>query len=363
MDREQITTVESTKSDLLARLRNIDPYEFEEFVADLWRQQGWEATVSQSSNDMGVDVIAEKTGMVDQKLAIQAKRYAEGNKIGRQDVQQYHSMKVQDATADAAVVVTTSSFSSPAEEWAGEHNVKLIDGSDLVDIVQEHNAHALVDEYAPTLRQSDLDPASDADQSVEMAERAGDDHTRPDLPEVLDDEENRKKIGVGGVVIGLLLIANPWAVQAPIEVAGTLAALGAVAVWQFPEEVWSFVTPDREVLREFTHGGAVVQEKGTVKYEPPGDHDPIVFDGVEDEQERRQRAAVYGSLDGRSTGPLTETEPGVLPTEIASQGEDTIAAYRYAVHGESPATIAGEMNITQQEVVDHLASVANEQTQ
>jgi restriction system protein len=100
-----------TGEEVRERLYNIDPYEFEKLVADLWALQGYETEVSQASNDMGVDVIAEKSdAMVNTKLAIQVKRYSEGNDIGRGDVQRYHSMKVQDSTVDGAVIVTTSRY-------------------------------------------------------------------------------------------------------------------------------------------------------------------------------------------------------------------------------------------------------------
>lgn len=141
--------------DIRTRLQEIDPYEFEDFVAELWQEEGWETTVSQGSNDMGVDVIAEKKGTINQKLAIQAKRYSDGNKVGRPKVQQYHSLKEQDTDADAAVVVTTSSFTDKARLWAHEHNVKLVDGEDLVDMLRKHQRLDLVDEYAPPLDEID----------------------------------------------------------------------------------------------------------------------------------------------------------------------------------------------------------------
>lgn len=136
--------------ELRTRMQHIDPYEFEHFVADLWETRGWDTEVSQGSNDMGVDIEAWKDdGLVNQKAVIQAKRYADDNKIGRPKIQQYHTLKEQDSEADAAVVVTTSGFHDTAEEWANEHNVKLVDGEDLVQTVRENHQEDLVDEYAP----------------------------------------------------------------------------------------------------------------------------------------------------------------------------------------------------------------------
>lgn len=135
---------------LRRRLQAIDDYEFENFVADLWRRRGYDATVSNGSRDMGVDIEAfDTSGPFDRKEVIQAKRYSEGNKVGRPKIQQYHTLKEQDAEADMAVVVTTSEFTRTAEDWADEHNVKLVDGDGLVELVEEIGAHDLVDRYAP----------------------------------------------------------------------------------------------------------------------------------------------------------------------------------------------------------------------
>jgi len=124
---------------LRERLYDVDPFAFESFVADLWAAEGWETTVTDDRNDMGVDVVAERSGTVDQRLVLQVKRYGPDNPVGRPAVQQYHSMKAQDAAADAAVVVTSSRFTSDAREWAARQNVKLVDGDDVVDLVVAHD--------------------------------------------------------------------------------------------------------------------------------------------------------------------------------------------------------------------------------
>jgi len=158
-------SVEAERGEIKQRLQNINPYEFEHFVGDLWEEEGWSTTVSQESNDQGVDVIADKSGTIDQRLAIQAKRYSEGNKVGRPKVQQYHSLKQQDTSADAAVVVTTSGFTKDARLWAHDHNVKLVNGDDLVDMVEKHDTHNLVGEYAPSLDEIDEGSTTESSSS------------------------------------------------------------------------------------------------------------------------------------------------------------------------------------------------------
>lgn len=342
---------EREHAEILPRLQNIDPIEFEHFIAGLWEIQGWKTQVSQATNDQGVDITAnKKVGGVDHRQVIQAKRYSEGNKIGRPDIQQYYSLKVQDAQADAAVVVTTSSFTSTAEEWAQEHNVKLIGGHDLVELIQEQHAYDLVEEHAPSLSPSSFDPMEQAKTTEPPVE----------LPEPVDDPEMRKKAGIALGLVGAYFILNPSGIGFPVEAIGMLILIGAVGVVKFPEEIWSAVTPDKQVLREFADGSIIVEQDETIKYSPSDDRDPVEFDTFDGTAERRKQANVYGSLD-QTWGPLQELPQGSIPTNIASQGDRAITAYRYAVQSEVPAAIAKDMKMTQQEVVDHLSGVAKEE--
>jgi hypothetical protein len=128
-------------------LQAMDEYEFEHFVADVWEAQGWDCTVSQASNDGGIDVTATKSTPYPQKKLIQAKRYSSGNNVGSKAIQQYNSLKAESTDVDSAVVVTTSQFTSPAESKAETLNVKLVDGDDLVALVDELGVEHLVEQY------------------------------------------------------------------------------------------------------------------------------------------------------------------------------------------------------------------------
>lgn len=132
------------QQELLSQLRQIDEYEFEHLVADVWEQQGWQTTVTSGSNDRGIDVIAKKNSPFRQKHLIQAKRYSAGNKIGSPDIQQYSSLRQQEDDVDAVVVVTTSSFTPEAERTAQDLNVKLIDGEELRNIIVDSNSQDIV---------------------------------------------------------------------------------------------------------------------------------------------------------------------------------------------------------------------------
>lgn len=339
------------------RLYNIDPIEFEKMVADLWELQGYETEVSQASNDMGVDVIAKKSdAMVDTRLAIQVKRYSEGNDVGRDEVQQYHSMKVQDASIDGAVVVTTSRFTKPAEEWAADHGMKLIDGDDLVELLQEPGGYDVLNEYAPALRSSGADPADLQSEAEKLDVQVPSDQEPPViLPEPFDDEETRQKTGYGLIAVGVIAFWNPMGMQLPMGAIGVLFVLGGVVLAYFAEEAYDAVMPDTTVYREFPSGALVMEYDGTTIYTTDGTRQNATeFTAFDDESMNRQQANVYGTLLEKTNGNLREMSSGSLPTDIVSHGDQWVVAYRFGVQDERPEKIAAEMNLTQQRVVGHL---------
>jgi len=157
-----------TPGQLKAVLQQMDPYEFEHFVADLWERMGWETTVSTASADKGVDITARKSSPYEQLLLIQAKRYGPNSTVGSPDVQQYASLRQQFENVDKVLIVTTNGYSRQAREIAEDLNVKLIDGDGLVELINENDSLDLVAEY--------LDFIEPAEQS------------EPDEPEFPDSE-------------------------------------------------------------------------------------------------------------------------------------------------------------------------------
>jgi len=132
---------------LLALLHQIDAYDFEHVVSDLWDRQGWETNVTQGANDRGVDVIATREDPFEQKLAIQVKRYDPASTVGSPEIQQYASLRQQVPNVDAVVVVTTAQFTASAENTAGDLNVKLVDGDQLCELIETYNAYDILQSY------------------------------------------------------------------------------------------------------------------------------------------------------------------------------------------------------------------------
>lgn len=170
------------KDALKNRLQRMDNYDFEHFVADLWEKQGWDTEVEQQSGDAGVDVRATKTTPYPQKQLIQAKRYKSSTTVGGPDIQQYASLRHQEEGVDAAVIVTTSSFTRSAKERARDLNVKLVDGDKLVSMVNDLDAQHVADKYSDTTSTSMASTEGEVTLSQSTANAGGGDTKELNLP-------------------------------------------------------------------------------------------------------------------------------------------------------------------------------------
>jgi len=122
-DKETIEEMKRADIGLSNNFRNLTPYEFEEFVAKLFKKKGYQAYVTSGSADFGVDVIAEKN---EERLAIQVKRYKESNKIGSPTIRKTLGSRYK-ADADKTLIVTTSYYTKPAFEQAENAPITLWD--------------------------------------------------------------------------------------------------------------------------------------------------------------------------------------------------------------------------------------------
>ena len=135
-----------SRSEFKYQIQHIDPIDFEEFVADVWSHRGWKTSLTSASHDRGIDVIATWNGVISRKEAIQVKRY-QSDKISSREVQRYASIPNQEGDIDNVIIVTSSSFSQPAQEVADELNVKTVDGDDLYQIITENSLSSIVSTY------------------------------------------------------------------------------------------------------------------------------------------------------------------------------------------------------------------------
>ena len=125
---ESIITIEQNYiSSPLSFDPRMDPFDYEEHCALLLKSAGWTAQATQKSGDQGADVIAVKNNI---KIVVQCKLYT--GTVGNDAVQQvYTAQNFQ--SAQAAIVVTNSTFSKSARQASATTGVHLIHHSQLIE--------------------------------------------------------------------------------------------------------------------------------------------------------------------------------------------------------------------------------------
>jgi hypothetical protein len=130
--------IEEASGVSVSDFQNLDPYQFEEEVAEVWGGMGFDAEVTKGSSDRGIDVKATRSDPYEKRILIQAKRYKDSNKVGAETVRKCAGMNRDDV--DEVIIVTTSNFTSQARSEAREKNVKLIDGQKFLELYHENVA-------------------------------------------------------------------------------------------------------------------------------------------------------------------------------------------------------------------------------
>jgi restriction system protein len=134
-----ISAIEShIKSELLDKLKGIDPYYFEKVVLLLLEKMGYGEFIETSkSNDGGIDGIINEDKLGLDKIYMQAKRYNE-NKVREKDIRNFIGAMSGDTTK--GVFVTTSTFDDSAVKKAHDahHKIILIDGKKLIELMYQY---------------------------------------------------------------------------------------------------------------------------------------------------------------------------------------------------------------------------------
>ncbi|WP_288646601.1 restriction endonuclease [uncultured Lactobacillus sp.] len=141
---------------LLTKLRNTDPYQFENMMVTMLSKMGYKGTIGQSlvtqkSNDGGIDGILNLDPLGLRKVYVQVKWYGKDNTVERTAISQFHG-DLDLHGADNGVFITTSSFTAGAIKSAKTFNIALVNGEMLTNLmiqykvgVQIHTTYALYD--------------------------------------------------------------------------------------------------------------------------------------------------------------------------------------------------------------------------
>jgi len=134
------TAIESeVKSELLEKLKSIDPYYFEKVILILLNKMGYGDFIETAkSADGGIDGIINEDKLGLDKIYIQAKRYGE-NKVREKDIRNF--IGAMSGDTNKGVFVTTSQFDEGAIKKAHDahHTIILIDGEKLVSLMYLYN--------------------------------------------------------------------------------------------------------------------------------------------------------------------------------------------------------------------------------
>jgi len=134
------STIETeVKTELLERLKEIDPYYFEKVILILLKKMGYGDFIETSkSGDGGIDGIINEDKLGLEKIYTQAKRYNE-SKVREKDIRNFIGAMSGDTSK--GVFITTSSFDIGAIKKAREahHSIILIDGVKLVDLMHQYD--------------------------------------------------------------------------------------------------------------------------------------------------------------------------------------------------------------------------------
>lgn len=114
----------------------MDGFQFENYLATLFRDNGYAVKVTSARGDFGADLLLSKDG---KKIAVQAKRYIKP--VGIKAVQEVIAAATYYKTNESWVVATNS-FTKSAKALAHASEVKLIDKENLISMILKMNPEA-----------------------------------------------------------------------------------------------------------------------------------------------------------------------------------------------------------------------------
>ena len=252
------------------RIQGMDPYRFEELVADLWAAKGWTTRVTDEANDWGIDVVATRPDPVAETHLLQVKRYGPETPVGSPEVQQYASLREQKREADVVCIVTSGRFSDRGESVARDLNVKLVDGDDLYDLVESNALWPVVTDHLGTPGAARSGQQTAGAVEADAADTDNGDADGPLLP--VDDWLDIDEWSSGMTALAFVAVLSVFVV-----VAGAAAGIGNVAGG--PTEPRPATTP---TAGDLERTATTTEPTSTARRQPAGSGERTLDAGGED---------------------------------------------------------------------------------
>lgn len=132
---------ENLQTELLTRLKQIDPVRFEQIVLQLMEKMNYGVgSMTKMSHDGGVDGIIDEDELGLEKIYLQAKRYSD-NKVNEKEMQNFAGA-LGCSPVRKGVFITTSFFDERAKKKAASVQgkiIRLVDGEELTKLMIKHN--------------------------------------------------------------------------------------------------------------------------------------------------------------------------------------------------------------------------------
>lgn len=117
-------------------LQKINGYEFEEIMAILFKKMGFEVEETTLAGDGGIDLIIYSSEYIySGKYIVQCKHWT--SSVGQPCIRDLYGV-VMSERANKGILITTSSFTTQAIEFAADKNLELIDGIKLNHLLNKY---------------------------------------------------------------------------------------------------------------------------------------------------------------------------------------------------------------------------------
>jgi len=121
-------------------IRSLSWQDFERFVLEAFRRQGYEARTTGGGADGGVDLILEKDGNT---TLVQCKQWRTA-RVGVKPVRELAGV-VAAESADQGIFVSSGTFTAQAIEFARRAHVRLVGGAELESLIRPIQASSIQD--------------------------------------------------------------------------------------------------------------------------------------------------------------------------------------------------------------------------